>query len=55
MRLEDVIKTKADIVATACPFCVQMLEDAIKGKGLEESLQDLDIAELVELAIRSSS
>jgi len=55
VRLEDVIKTKADIVATACPFCIQMLEDAIKGKGLEESLQDLDIAELVELATHSSS
>ncbi|MCD6567648.1 MAG: 4Fe-4S dicluster domain-containing protein [Dehalococcoidia bacterium] len=53
VRIEDVVETSAGIVATACPFCVQMLEDAIKGKGLDESLQDLDIAELVSMALES--
>jgi Fe-S oxidoreductase len=46
-RLEDVINTKADIVASACPYCLQMFEDAIKAKGVEESLKAQDIAELV--------
>jgi Fe-S oxidoreductase len=46
-RLEDVIRTKADIVASACPYCLQMFEDAIKAKGVEESLKAQDIAELV--------
>ena len=46
-RLEDVIDTKADIVASACPYCLQMFEDAIKAKGVEESLKAQDIAELV--------
>ncbi|MEA3442702.1 MAG: heterodisulfide reductase-related iron-sulfur binding cluster [Chloroflexota bacterium] len=55
LRLEDIKKTNAEIVATACPYCLQMLEDAIKGKEMEESLQDLDIAELVELAIADST
>jgi Fe-S oxidoreductase len=55
VRLEDIKKTDAEIVATACPYCMQMLEDAIKGEGMEESLQDLDIAELVELAIPGST
>jgi hypothetical protein len=30
---------------------MQMLEDSIKSKGAEESLKDLDIAELVAMAI----
>jgi Fe-S oxidoreductase/nitrate reductase gamma subunit len=54
VRIEDVVDVKADIVATACPFCMQMLEDAIKGKGLDESLKDLDIAELISMALDSS-
>jgi Fe-S oxidoreductase len=55
IRLDDVAKTHAEIVATACPYCMQMLEDAIKSKGMEESIQDLDIAELVDLAMRTPS
>ena len=46
-RIEHVIETKADIVATACPYCLQMFEDAIKAKAVEESLKVLDIAELL--------
>jgi Fe-S oxidoreductase/nitrate reductase gamma subunit len=46
-RIEQVIETKADIVATACPYCLQMFEDAIKAKAVEESLKAMDIAELL--------
>jgi Fe-S oxidoreductase/nitrate reductase gamma subunit len=46
-RIEDVIETKADVVATACPYCLQMFEDAIKAKAVEESLRAADIAELL--------
>jgi len=46
-RIEEVIQAKADIVATACPYCLQMFEDAIKAKAAEESLKALDIAELL--------
>jgi len=47
MRIEQVIETKAQVVATACPFCLQMFDDAIKAKAVEESLKVIDIAELV--------
>jgi len=47
MRIEQVIEAKAQIVATACPFCLQMFDDAIKAKAVEESLKVMDIAELV--------
>ncbi len=49
MRTEEIIGTKADIVATACPYCLQMFEDAIKAKGVEETLKAKDLAELVLL------
>jgi len=47
VRTEQAIETKAQIVATACPFCLQMFEDGIKTKAVEESLKVMDIAELV--------
>jgi len=51
MRTEHAINTKADILATACPYCLQMFEDAIKAKEASEYLKAMDIAELVDSAI----
>lgn len=47
LRFDDVIKTRADMIGTACPFCLTMLEDATKDKGMEESIKAQDLAELV--------
>ena len=45
-RIEDVIETKASIVAAGCPFCMTMLQDGVKIKEKEEEIQVLDIAEI---------
>ncbi|MFC1874974.1 heterodisulfide reductase-related iron-sulfur binding cluster [Chloroflexota bacterium] len=50
MRIDQAIKTGAGTIATACPFCLQMFDDAIKARGYEESLKAMDIAELVTRA-----
>ena len=49
-RTQDVVDAKADIVVTACPYCLQMFEDGIKAKEVEERIKVLDLAELVEAA-----
>ena len=46
-RIEDAIESKADIVATACPFCMVMMTDGIKYKNKEEDMKNYDIVELV--------
>jgi Fe-S oxidoreductase/nitrate reductase gamma subunit len=46
-RTEEALATGADMVATACPYCLQMFEDAIKAKGKEETFKARDIVELV--------
>ena len=46
-RIDQVIDTKAQMVATACPYCLQMFEDAIKAKQAQETLKVKDIAELI--------
>ena len=47
-RLSQVLDTQAGAVATACPYCLIMFEDAISSKGLGEKLEVFDIAEIIE-------
>ncbi|MFC1527828.1 heterodisulfide reductase-related iron-sulfur binding cluster, partial [Candidatus Neomarinimicrobiota bacterium] len=51
VRFQEAIDTGVDIVATACSFCTFMMDDALKIKGKEDSMQVLDIAELVADAL----
>ncbi len=50
-RTEEALATGADIVATACPFCMVMLTDGIKYKNREDQVKNYDIAELVSMAL----
>ncbi len=52
MRIEDVIKTRADTVVAACPYCLQMFEDAIDHKNMKDSLKAKDLVEVVEEAMK---
>jgi len=45
-RIEEVIESKANIIASACPFCMIMLRDGVKHLEREESIEVLDIAEI---------
>jgi len=48
-RIEEVIASGANVVATACPFCMVMMTDGIKYKNKEEEMKNYDIAELVAM------
>ena len=50
-RIQQATETGAKVVATACPFCMQMLEDGIKLSNQDEQLSVKDIAELVAEAL----
>lgn len=51
LRVQDAIDVKAKTLASACPFCMTMLEDGAKAKGVDEQLARKDIAELVAEAL----
>jgi len=51
LRAEQAIQTGADILATACPFCLVCLEDSLKAKKTS-GLKALDVAEIVAMAIK---
>ena len=50
-RVHEALETGAEVLAAACPFCMTMFEDGIRGAGAERHLQVLDIAELVAGAL----
>lgn len=47
-RAEQLLATEAQVIASACPFCMTMVSDGVKAKGQEEKVQTLDVAEIVE-------
>ncbi|KON31028.1 hypothetical protein AC482_02245 [miscellaneous Crenarchaeota group-15 archaeon DG-45] len=49
-RIRDALEAGAEVLATACPFCLSTLEDAALA-GYEGSIRILDIMELVSGAI----
>ncbi|MFC2039642.1 heterodisulfide reductase-related iron-sulfur binding cluster [Chloroflexota bacterium] len=54
-RIEEVLEAGADTVATACPFCLVMFEDALKAKGAEEIIKATDLAELVAASLEKTT
>ena len=50
-RTEQVIEAKADLVTTACPYCLSMFEDGLKTKEVEETVKAMDLSELVLQAL----
>jgi Fe-S oxidoreductase len=51
IRTDQALQTKANWVGTACPYCLTMIGDGIKEKGLEESITAFDLSELVVQAM----
>jgi Fe-S oxidoreductase len=47
IRIKDAVDIGAEIIATACPFCLLTLEDAVKTTGNEGRIEVKDIIEIV--------
>jgi len=49
-RTLQLVDTGAKTVASACPFCMTMLTDGLKSQSLEESIAQMDVAEILDLS-----
>ena len=59
VRTEEAAETGADIIAVACPFCMQMFEDGVgsvasASGGAEKEMQVLDLAEMLDMSVAYS-
>jgi Fe-S oxidoreductase len=48
LRVEMAKRAGANVIVTACPFCLVNIEDAIKVSGLEEQMEAIDFCELIQ-------
>ena len=48
---DQVMEKKPEMLATACPYCLTMLEDEAREKALQNSLAVMDIAEIIQSAL----
>ncbi len=54
-RTDEALATGADVVSTACPYCMIMLDDAVRARGREDGVKVLDVAQLLERSIESAA
>ena len=52
LRVEMAREAGANVIVTACPFCMVNIEDAIKTSGLEGEMEAIDLVELVARHLR---
>jgi Fe-S oxidoreductase len=48
MRVRMAAEAGANVIVTACPFCMVNIEDAIKVAGMEGKMTAIDLVELVD-------
>jgi len=51
LRVDQLLTTKPDVIASACPYCMTMLSDGMKEKQLEDSVQTRDVLEILADAV----
>lgn len=54
IRLEQAQGASAQVVVTACPYCLVNLEDAVKTSGCEQEMEIIDLVELVHRSVNGS-
>ncbi len=47
MRTEQALAVEPDLIATACPFCLTMIEDGTKAKDVVDNVKTKDLAEIL--------
>ncbi|HHT7237535.1 MULTISPECIES: heterodisulfide reductase-related iron-sulfur binding cluster [Bacillus] len=50
-RTEQALATKPSIIGTGCPYCLTMISDGTKAKEVEETVQTLDVTEILERSV----
>ena len=52
-RVNEALETQAEVLAAACPFCITMFEDGVKGVEAEEKIKVEDVSEILARALEA--
>ena len=50
-RTDEALTTGADVVSTACPYCLIMLDDAVRARQREDEVRVMDLSQVVEASL----
>jgi Fe-S oxidoreductase len=50
-RTDEALSTGADVVSTACPYCLIMLDDAVRARSRQDDVKVLDLSQVVEASL----
>ncbi len=53
LRVLEAVETGAEVIITACPYCVQMLEASILGLGIDEKIKVRTVSELLLSSLKN--
>lgn len=53
-RTEEALSLNVNTIATACPFCMTMMNDGVKAKDATEQVQVKDIAEIIAESLNNN-
>jgi Fe-S oxidoreductase len=54
-RFDQISEANPETMAIGCPFCMTMMEDAVKARSMEEKMRVRDLAELIAEATETPS
>ena len=55
VRTKEALATGAEVIATACPYCLTMMLDGTKAHNAEEQVRTLDIAEILAQSLEKTN
>ncbi len=50
-RTDEALTTGADVVSTACPYCLIMLDDAVRARQREDDVRVMDVSQVMEASM----
>lgn len=51
VRTAQALETGAEMIGSACPYCLTMIEEGLRKHGAEERTEALDVAELLAMSV----
>jgi Fe-S oxidoreductase len=54
-RTDEALTTGADVVSTACPYCLIMLDDAVRARQREDDVRVMDVSQVMEASLGAGS
>ena len=53
-RVDQLMAANPETIAVGCPFCMLVMDDAVKSKNLDEKVKVKDLVEIISESLENS-